>query len=512
MGSDRNLHWVADLRALNEAGQEFDILWDKLRVVPLSVIVDKYTIGAPFLARKILKIQRSYSDTPQYFLPRWDGEEFVLHELFEHRLTPRYGLSYYRNGYWWFKNDLYLREQDWVGEYGLHEELRKVPHPCRAELEEHPYCWGHYGLSPNHWITEGYKTYYNVFSPKTIRGPGNFISEYYAITLVQEPGKNYHWAEEPTNIGVFCRATTNSVKYYAVIQWPSTGIFRPPDPDELIFRFGGDVIHSSDLGVSWYTYGWSSTQVWPTPSQGDKEVFDVLSGHFGYACFQTSLVTRSGVATFMDRLEQGVPDFAVQTDDGPNPRGGLFLSEWDTSGAAMAIASLKERCERLPKPTSTYPWEPPQASAYPRPTLTPLPRLTPTAMAEPTSTPQPTAMIEKVVGVTPTSTPSPSTTRTYVPGPAVAPQGKTTHWERYDRWVEGGFAIRVRSEDRTASLAFRCELERDAARWVAIVETSFRSRLRICRGRIPFLIRAVFILALATMFRGMLEAQGWDCT
>ena len=64
MGSDRNLHWVADLRALNEAGQEFDILWDKLRVVSLSVIVDKYTIGTPFLARKILKIQRSYSGTP----------------------------------------------------------------------------------------------------------------------------------------------------------------------------------------------------------------------------------------------------------------------------------------------------------------------------------------------------------------------------------------------------------------------------------------------------------------
>ena len=33
--------------------------------------------------------------------------------------------------------------------------------------------------------------------------------------------------------------------------------------------------------------------------------------------------------------------------------------------------------------------------------------------------------------------------------------------------------FRVRSEDRTASLAFRCEPERDAARWVAIVETSF---------------------------------------
>ena len=104
MGSDRNLHWVADLRALNEAGQEFDILWDKLRVVSLSVIVDKYTIGTPFLARKILKIQRPwpYSGTPQYFLPRWDGDsEFVLYELPEHtnRLaqgsTSRYGLLYY---------------------------------------------------------------------------------------------------------------------------------------------------------------------------------------------------------------------------------------------------------------------------------------------------------------------------------------------------------------------------------------------------------------------------------
>ena len=48
MGADRNLHWVADLRALGEAGQEFDILWDKLRVVPFSVIADWYTIGAPF--------------------------------------------------------------------------------------------------------------------------------------------------------------------------------------------------------------------------------------------------------------------------------------------------------------------------------------------------------------------------------------------------------------------------------------------------------------------------------
>ena len=173
----------------------------------------------------------------------------------------------------------------------------------------------------------------------------------------------------------------------------------------------------------------------------------------------------------MDRLEQGVPDFAVQTDDGPNPRGGLFLSEWDTSGAAMAIASLKERCERLPKPTSTYPWEPPQASTYPRPTITPIPTLAPTAMSGPT--PQPTATTRAVVGVTPTSTPAPSTTRTYVPGPAVAPPGETTHWERYDRWVEGGFAIRVRSEGRTASLAFRCEPGQDAARWVAVVETSF---------------------------------------
>ena len=175
----------------------------------------------------------------------------------------------------------------------------------------------------------------------------------------------------------------------------------------------------------------------------------------------------------MDKLERGTPDFAVQTDNGPNPRGGLFLSEWDTSGAAMAIASLKERCERLPKPTSTYPWEPPQASTYPRPTLTPLPGLTPTAIAEPTSTPQPTAMTGTVVGVTPTATPSSSAPRSYVPDPAAAPQGKTTHWARYDRWIEGGFAIRVRSEDRTASLAFRCEPEQDAARWVAIVETSF---------------------------------------
>ena len=182
------------------------------------------------------------------------------------------------------------------------------------------------------------------------------------------------------------------------------------------------------------------------------------------------LVTRSGVETFMDKLERGVPDFAVQTDDGPGPRGGLFLSEWDTSGAAMAIASLKERCERLPKPTSTY-WEPPQASLSAL--YTHSLALTPTALAEPTATPQPTATTGTVVGVTPTFTPSPSTTRTYVPSPAVAPPGKTTHWERYDRWVDGGFAIRVRSEDRTASLAFRCEPEQDAARWVAIVETSF---------------------------------------
>ena len=227
VGTDRNLHWVADLRALGEAGQELDILWDKLRVVPFSVIADGYTIGSPFLARKILKIQRPwpYSDT-QYFLPRWDGDsEFVLYELYR-TLLARYGLLYYAgNGNWSFKKDLYLEEQDWVGEYGSHEELRKVPHPCRAELEEHPYCWGHYGLSPNHWITEGYRTYYNVFSPKTIRGPGKFISEYYAITLVQEPGKNNHWADDHTNIGVFCRATTTSVKYYAVLQWPSTGSF-----------------------------------------------------------------------------------------------------------------------------------------------------------------------------------------------------------------------------------------------------------------------------------------------
>ena len=311
-----------------------------------------------------------------------------------------------------------------------------------------------------------------MFSPKTIRGPGKFISEYYAITLVQEPGKNNHWADDHTEVGIFCRATANSVQYYAVIRWPHAGgTIRFPDPDKLIFRFGGDVIHSSDLDVSWYLYGYGSDQVWPAPSQEDEEVFLVLG--FGFSHFQPGLVTRSGVETFMDKLERSVPDFAVQTDDGPNPRGGLFLSEWDTSGAAMAIASLKERCERLPKPTSTYPWEPPQASAYPRPTLTPLPRLTPTAMAEPMSTPRPTATVEVAIAAVPTATPAPSTTRTYTPDPAVAPQGKTTHWERYDRWVEGGFAIRVRSEDRTASLAFRCELERDAARWVAIVETSF---------------------------------------
>lgn len=240
VGVDHNLHWVADLKALDEAGQQLDILWDKLRVVPLSVIVDKYTIGTPFLARKILKIQRSYSDTPQYFLPRWDGEEFVLYELPEskYRLTQgsvsRYGLLYYAgNRNWYFKHDLYLGEQDWVEKYGSHEGLRKVPHPCRSQSEEPEFCWGHYGLAPNHWITEGYRTYYNMFSPKTIRGPGKFISEYYAITLVQEPGKNNHWAEGPTNIGVFCRATTNSVKYYAVIRWPF-GNF-PSDLDELIF-------------------------------------------------------------------------------------------------------------------------------------------------------------------------------------------------------------------------------------------------------------------------------------
>ena len=49
--------------------------------------------------------------------------------------------------------------------------LRKVPHPCRVELEEHPYCWGHYGLSPNHWITEGYRSYYSVFSLKDYSWP-----------------------------------------------------------------------------------------------------------------------------------------------------------------------------------------------------------------------------------------------------------------------------------------------------------------------------------------------------
>ena len=463
VGVDHNLHWVADLRALNEAGQELDILWNKLRIVPFSVIADRYTIGAPFLARKILKIQKAYYSDTQYFLPRWNGEEFVLHELSEHRLAPRYGLSYYRNGYWWLKNDLYLEERDWVDDYGSHEDLRKVAHPCRTQIEEHWYCTGWFDLhSPNHWITEGYRTYYSVFSPKTIRGPGKFISEYYAITLVQEPGKNNHWADDHTNIGIFCRATANSVRYYAVIQWPADNVFRPPDPDELTFRFGGDVIHSSDLGVSWYIYGPRGATVWPAPLEEDQEVFRVLSS-FGYARFQPGLVTRSGVETFMDKLERGTPDFAVQTDNGPNPRGGLFLSEWDTSGAAMAIASLKERCERLPKPTS----------AYPRPTLTPVPRLTPTAVAEPTATPQPTAATEVAVVVTSTATPSSSAPRSYVPDPAAAPQGKTTHWERYDRWVEGGFAIRVRSEDRTASLAFRCEPERDAARWVAIVETSF---------------------------------------
>ena len=120
VGTDRNLHWVADLGALGEAGQELDILWDKLRVVPFSVIADRYTVGAPFLARKILKIQRPwpYRDTPQYFLPRWDGDsEFVLYELPEHkyRLTQgsisRYGILYYAgNGNWSYKKDLYLEE------------------------------------------------------------------------------------------------------------------------------------------------------------------------------------------------------------------------------------------------------------------------------------------------------------------------------------------------------------------------------------------------------------------
>ncbi len=462
-GADRNLHWVADLRALDEARQEFDILWDKLRVVPLSVIVDKYTIGTPFLARKILRIQRLYSDTPQYFLPRWDGEGFVLYEVFSSRLTPRYGIVYLNNAHWYFKHDLYLRERDWVERYGSHEGLRKVPHPCRSQIEEHGYCRGWYGLAPNHWLTG---SYYSRFSPKTIHGPGSFIAEYYGIHLWQARGKNNFFWSDGVDIAVVCHATTNSVKYYAYIEWPTVGgqgLFIPPDPDELTFRFGGDIIHSSDLGVSWYIYDWSG-QLWPAPSQEDTEALRGIRYFRG-----PGLVTSSGVETFMDKLEQGVPDFAVQADDGPSPRpsGGrreLYLSEWDTSGAAMAIASLKERCERLPKPTS----------AYPRPTLTPLPRLTPTALAEPTATPQPTAATGNVVGVTPTFTPSPSsTTRTYVPGPAVAPPGKTTHWERYDRWVEGGFAIRVRSEDRTASLAFRCEPGQGTASWVAIVETSF---------------------------------------
>ena len=397
----------------------------------------------------------------------------MLYELPEHtnRLaqgsTSRYGLLYYAdNRGWFFKKDLYLEEQDWVGEYGSHEELQKVPHPCRAELERRGYCWGHYGLTPNHWITEGYRTYYSVFSPKTIHGPGKFIAEYYGIFLGQAPGKNNtFWDSDGLNIAIVCRATTTSVKYYAYMEWPivgGSGRFIPPDPDELTFRFGGDITHASDLGVSWYIYPWKRSQISPTPSREDTEAFSRL----GYFFRRPGLVTRSGVKTFMDKLEQGVPDFAVQADDGPSPSGRrrvLYLSEWDTSGAVMAIASLKERCKRLPKPTSTFPY----------PAFTPTPALTPTAMAEPTSTPSPTATTEDAVVVAPTSTPSPSTTRTYVPGPAVAPPGETTHWERYDRWVEGGFAIRVRSEGRTASLAFRCEPGQDAARWVAVVETSF---------------------------------------
>ena len=339
-----------------------------------------------------------------------------------------------------------------------------MPHPCRSQIEEHGYCTGWFDLhSPNHWITESY--YYNHFSPKTIHGPGQFISEYYTIRLVQEPGKNSSfWDRQGVDIGIFCRATKNSVKYYAAIEWPiSSGLggFTPPNHDEITFRFGGDIIDSSELDVSWYSYGWNTDQVWPAPSQEDKEMFNRVlfrSGSF----LLPGLVTRSGAETFMDKLEQGVPDFALQVAEGPAPTHGLYLSEWDTSGAAMAIASLKERCERLPKPTSTYP----------RPTFTPTPALTPTAMAQPTA-PLPTATTGAVVGVTPTSTPSSLTTRTYVPGPAVAPQGKTTHWERYDRWVEGGFAIRVRSEDRTASLAFRCEPQQGNPSWVAIVETSF---------------------------------------
>ena len=62
----------------------------------------------------------------------------------------------------------------------------------------------------------------------------------------------------------------------------------------------------------------------------------------------------------------------------------------------------------------------------------------------------------------------------YCPWPCrCASRGKPRTGSGMIGGLKVAFAIRVRSEGRTASLAFRCEPGQDAARLVAVVETSF---------------------------------------